>query len=77
VKRPVILNGVEGVATRPDLAERVLQIELETIPDANRISEKALWRELEKQRAVIGVKRCLKMSVYEGRVGGCLARIRT
>jgi hypothetical protein len=53
VKRPVILNGIEDVATRPDLAERVLQIELETIPDQKRISEKELWREFDKQRAVI------------------------
>ena len=40
VKRPVILNGIEDVATRPDLAERVLQIELETIPDQRRIAER-------------------------------------
>jgi hypothetical protein len=53
VKRPVILNGIEDVATRPDLAERVLQIELETIPDQNRISEKELWRKFDKQRPVI------------------------
>jgi hypothetical protein len=53
VKRPVILNGIEDVATRPDLAERVLQIELETIPDEKRISEKDLWGEFEKQRSVI------------------------
>jgi hypothetical protein len=32
VKRPVILNGIDDVATRPDLRERVLQLELETIP---------------------------------------------
>jgi hypothetical protein len=36
VKRPVILNGIEDVATRPDLAERCLQIELETIPEEKR-----------------------------------------
>ena len=53
VKRPVILNGIEDVATRPDLAERVLQIELETIPDQKRISEKELWRKFQEQRAVI------------------------
>jgi hypothetical protein len=53
VKRPLILNGIEDVATRPDLAERVLQIKLETIPDEKRISEKDLWREFEKQRPVI------------------------
>jgi 5S rRNA maturation endonuclease (ribonuclease M5) len=53
VKRPVILNGIEDVATRPDLAERVLQIELETIPEHKRIAEKDLWREFEKQRSAI------------------------
>ena len=46
-KRPVILNGIENVATRPDLAERVLQIELETIPDAKRISEKTYGENLK------------------------------
>jgi len=53
VKRPVILNGIEDVATRPDLAERVLQIELETIEDRRRISEKDLWRKFDEQRSVI------------------------
>jgi hypothetical protein len=53
VKRPVILNGIEDVATRPDLAERVLQIELETIGDPRRISEKDLWRKFDEQRSVI------------------------
>jgi hypothetical protein len=53
VKRPVILNGIEDVATRPDLAERVLQIELETIPAWKRISEKELWRQFNEQRATI------------------------
>src|SRR5262249_40584927 len=47
VKRPVILNGIENVATRPDLAERVLQIELETMPDARRISEKTYGENLK------------------------------
>jgi hypothetical protein len=53
VKRPVILNGIEDVATRPDLAERVLQIELETIDDDKRITEKHLWREFDKKKTVI------------------------
>ncbi len=53
VKRPVILNGIEDVAARPDLAERALQIELETIPDNRRISEKELWRKFEATRAQI------------------------
>src|SRR4029450_5146659 len=53
VKRPIILNGIEDVATRPDLAERVLQIELETIPDHKRIAEKDLWREFDRHRSAI------------------------
>jgi len=53
VKRPVILNGIEDVATRPDLAERALQIELETIPDNRRIPEKELWLKFEQARPVI------------------------
>ena len=53
VKRPVILNGIEDVATRPDLAERVLQIELETIDDKNRIPEKELSRRFDAQHAAV------------------------
>jgi hypothetical protein len=53
VKRPVILNGIQDVATRPDLAERVLQIELEPIRDDRRISEKELWERFEAVRARI------------------------
>ena len=53
VKRPVILNGIEDVATRPDLAERVVQIELETIPDDKRISERQLWQKFDKERPTI------------------------
>jgi len=53
IKRPVILNGIEDVATRPDLAERALQIELETIQDRQRISEKELWRKFETARPLI------------------------
>ena len=53
VKRPVILTGIDDVATRPDLAERALQIELETISDDRRIPEKELWRRFEAARPVI------------------------
>jgi hypothetical protein len=53
VKRPVIINGIEDVASRADLAERALQVELDTIPDDGRISEKELWRRFDEQRPVI------------------------
>jgi hypothetical protein len=52
VKRPVILNGIEDVATRPDLAERALQIELEEIR-GKRILEKDLWQRFERERGRI------------------------
>jgi BT4734-like, N-terminal domain len=53
VKRPVILNGIEDVARRPDLADRALQIELEVIPRKKRIPEKNLWPLFESVRASI------------------------
>jgi hypothetical protein len=53
IQRPVIINGIEDVATRPDLADRVLQIELEEIPNKRRITEKVLRVEFEKARPVI------------------------
>src|SRR6266513_302458 len=53
VKRPVIVNGIEDAAIRHDRAERALQIELETIADDQRKTEKELWREFDAARPVI------------------------
>jgi hypothetical protein len=53
VKRPAILTGIDDVATRPDLAERAMQIELETIPDHHRMTERELWRKFEAARPII------------------------
>jgi hypothetical protein len=53
VKRPVIINGIEDVATRPDLADRVLQIELEEILRKDRITEKVLRHKFEQARPAI------------------------
>jgi len=53
VKRPVILTGIEDVATRPDLAERSLQLELESIPDDRRVAERVLWQRLDQARPAI------------------------
>src|SRR5262249_1482769 len=51
--RPVTLPGIKDVATRPDLAERSLQLELESIQDARRVAEGALWRRLDDGRPEI------------------------
>jgi hypothetical protein len=48
--RPVILNGIEDVVTRPDLADRGLFVTLPSISEAQRRPEKELWREFELSR---------------------------
>jgi hypothetical protein len=39
--RPIILNGIEGVISRPDLADRALMLTLDAISDTQRRSESA------------------------------------
>ena len=53
VKRPVILNGIEDVATRPDLAERACKSSWRLFQSEKRITEKDLWPEFDKQWPVI------------------------
>ena len=47
-QRPVLLNGIEELATRPDLLDRSIVIRLLTIPDERRRQESDLWREFEE-----------------------------
>ena len=51
--RPVILNGIEDVITRPDLADRAIFITLGPIGEPQRRPEKAIWREFELARPQI------------------------
>lgn len=51
VQRPAIVNGIEDVATRPDLAERALHVELNVIE--NRRSEADLWAAFEADAPAI------------------------
>jgi len=51
VKRPVILNGIEELATRPDLAERGIHIELQAIQ--HRRTEADLWQSFEMDAPAI------------------------
>jgi hypothetical protein len=48
--RPVILNGIEDVVTRPDLADRALFLTLRPISEARRRPEKMLWQEFDVAR---------------------------
>jgi hypothetical protein len=51
--RPVILNGITDVATRPDLLDRSLIVTLPPIPEERRKPESGLWRDFEKARPAI------------------------
>jgi hypothetical protein len=51
--RPVILNGIEDIVTRPDLADRALFLTLEPIPEERRRPEQELWASFEAERARI------------------------
>ncbi len=48
--RPVILNGIEDIVTRPDLADRALFLTLEPIPEEHRRPEQELWAAFEAER---------------------------
>jgi len=51
--RPVILNGIEDIITRPDLADRAILLMLASIAERRRRTENALWREFEVARPYI------------------------
>jgi len=54
--RPIILTGIEAVATRPDLLDRSMLFDLCPIPEDERKTEEELYQAWEKVRAsVLGV----------------------
>jgi hypothetical protein len=62
--RPVMLNGIEDVVTRPDLADRAVFLTLEPIPEERRRPEIELWASFEAERPrILGV---LLDAVVEG-----------
>jgi hypothetical protein len=48
--RPIILNGIEDVVSRPDLADRAVFLTLEPIPERRRRAESELWGAFELER---------------------------
>ena len=62
--RPVILNGIEEIVTRPDLADRAVFLTLQPIPEEHRRPEQELWAAFDAARPrVLGV---LLDAVVEG-----------
>ena len=49
-ERPTILNSIDAVVTRSDLADRALVLTLEAIPDTHRKRESVLWADFERAR---------------------------
>lgn len=55
-KRPVILNGIDDIATRQDLIDRALVLTLPTIAEEKRQSEAMVWERVEDIKPkVLGV----------------------
>ena len=62
--RPVILNGIEEIVTRPDLADRAVFLTLEPISEERRLPEQELWAAFDAERPrLLGV---LLDAVVEG-----------
>jgi hypothetical protein len=49
-KRPIVLNGIDDIATRPDLADRSIVHTLTAISDERRKLETELWGDFEGKR---------------------------
>ena len=45
--RPIILNGIEDVITRPDLADRTIFLTLPHVQEERRRAEKEIWRDFQ------------------------------
>ena len=69
--RPILLNGIEEVISRPDLGDRAIFLTLTPIRDVQRRPETELWREFELVRPrILGA--LLDAVVYGLRGLGCL-----
>jgi hypothetical protein len=51
--RPVIINGIEDIVTRPDLADRAVFLTLDAIPEERRRPEQELLAKFHSERALI------------------------
>jgi hypothetical protein len=51
--RPIILNGIESVVTRPDLADRSVVLSLKIVEPSARLPEKELWSKFDRDKPFI------------------------
>lgn len=48
--KPILLNGIDDLATRSDLADRMITIQMPPIPGGRRRTESELWAEFEQMQ---------------------------
>lgn len=53
ITRPVIVNGIDDICTRPDLSERSIILNLPVIPEERRSDEKSFWAEFDAKKPAI------------------------
>lgn len=53
VKRPIILNGIDDIATRGDLVDRSIILNLPTISASKRKDEREFWKEFKTDQPFI------------------------
>lgn len=51
--RPILVNGIANVITRPDLVDRAIFIELPFIPQSERLTRQVFWRRFEQDAPAI------------------------
>jgi hypothetical protein len=63
--RPLVLNGIDDIATRHDLIDRSVLINLETIPEDQRKPESEIWKAFDKARPSIlgGLYDCVSSAI--------------
>ena len=53
IQRPVLVNGIDDIANRPDLAERAVILHLPVLEAPTRVMESKLWEEADKHSPAI------------------------
>ena len=57
--RPFIMNGIPDFVTKSDMADRVIIIQMERIPEKLRKTEEQLWNDFQNEKA------CILGAIYE------------
>jgi len=70
VRRPVILNGIEEIATKGDLLRRTLRVELPLIEEEGRLTEDEFWADFNGIHPRLLGALCDALSCALRRVGG-------